>query len=212
MSAPGNRLKLREMDIIKMGQLANLSVADFDNYLRELGLLWSHRNCDVCGRNMKIYGWRGTRPRYECTTFRCKGTRIGYLKGTFFEKTKIDRRLIFLYAYFWCQDLGTMSAQMINCRLTSSHTAVDYAQFFRDVVINRYYSNPPILGTAGKRVYLDETCIVKRKHNTGRLVRKGVNGAHYEDIYVEKIWKLQIPLEERFYDLIEKIACEYPVD
>ncbi|XGW28134.1 hypothetical protein V3C99_008161 [Haemonchus contortus] len=51
-------------------------------------------------------------------------------------------------------------------------SVIQWTQWFRDVLVEHYTNNISRIGGPNTLVQVDETCIVRRKYNVGRIVRK----------------------------------------
>ncbi|KAK6049567.1 hypothetical protein COOONC_12928 [Cooperia oncophora] len=151
---------------------------EFDDWLADRGLLWKNRPCPNCGNPRKVtkQGEQGdTRWKFECNLRSCRRPgverKIGYLKGTFFESLRGDRKKIFLASYLFAYDLGT-AKEMARTLEVQENTILQWSQWFRDVLVQFYTNNVVQLGGPNTIVQVDETNIVRRKYNVGRIVRK----------------------------------------
>lgn len=172
------RLQLREFSIYSAWpMISGMSAFEFDEYLGELGLVFSSRNCGRCRRAMTRTAQRGgIRLKWECTRQSCrsssKKTKIGFLKGTFFERSTTDRRKLFLMSFFYVNEMGSQSCWARDLDISES-AVCQWIQYCRDILceaVSVIFDNL-ILGGPGLSVQLDESVLVKRKYNRGRLVR-----------------------------------------
>ncbi|ULU11537.1 hypothetical protein L3Y34_015162 [Caenorhabditis briggsae] len=56
---------------------------------------------------------------------------------------------------------------------TEEKTVIQWCQWFRDIMAESLYQPAIMIGGVGETVQIDETNIVKRKYNVGRIVRNG---------------------------------------
>ncbi|PIO56247.1 hypothetical protein TELCIR_22354 [Teladorsagia circumcincta] len=92
-------------------------------------------------------------------------------KDSFFEKSNLTESKVFALSYFWLRDMGKVNDK--EYELNVGHTSViQWEQFFRDVCVEHFRRNPPIIGGFGCEVEIDETLVTKRKYNRGRWVRR----------------------------------------
>jgi hypothetical protein len=55
----------------------------------------------------------------------------------------------------------------------SNQTVVDWFRFCRDLCVTRFEENQDMIGGPGSVVELDETHVVRRKYNRGRMLEAG---------------------------------------
>ncbi|XGW15266.1 hypothetical protein V3C99_001056 [Haemonchus contortus] len=160
--------------------LASKSKEEFDDWLADCGLLWKTRSCPNCGNPCKLtkQGKKEeecVRWKFECCRRACRQPGIphkfGYLKDTFFETLRGDRKKIFLASYLFAYDLGLVK-EMARTLEVNERTIIQWTQWFRDVLVDYYTNNVKKIGGPNTVVQVDETCIVRRKYNVGRIVRK----------------------------------------
>ena len=85
----------------------------FSNHdcLESMSLLLTFHVCDFCGDHMKPDGRSRTWICHKRDCLRAAGEKKppkGLLVGTFFEESRISHKNVFLFSYFWAQQLGTM--------------------------------------------------------------------------------------------------------
>lgn len=144
----------------------------------KLGLLYLEQVCD-CGARM-------TRQKDSSSAhgvlFVCSSARsvcrkkASILKGSWFANSRLSMRQGF---YAICGYAADMSCSQFSffVGLKSSHTIVDWRNYFRDVcasVIDSGNSNK--IGGAGCTVEVDETLVYKRKSHVGRLLANESSG------------------------------------
>lgn len=88
--------------------------------------------------------------------------------GTFFAKSHLSLRVILKFIHFWIYNTPLNMIQF-NLHL-SSHTAVDFANFCREVVYDHMIINSKPLGGPGEHVEIDESKFGRRKYNKGHRV------------------------------------------
>jgi len=74
--------------------------------------------------------------------------------------------------FLWCAGLAQREAGEL-LMMTSDHTKVDYYQFFRDVCSHNLVSTPGLFqfgGPGGGVIQIDESVLIKRKYNRGRVI------------------------------------------
>ncbi|WKY07739.1 hypothetical protein Q1695_007312 [Nippostrongylus brasiliensis] len=181
MNAQAKLLELREFNLMSVWpRLAMKSKDEFDDYLVELGLLWKNRPCPNCKKPRdvvhEVINGEVGRKKWVCNRAQCRipgsNRKTGFLKDTFFERCHADRRKVFLLSYLYINDMGTVEEMARSCEMDAS-TVVQWTTWFRDVLVEYYTSNNKVrMGGPNTVVQVDETNIVRRKYNRGRIVRK----------------------------------------
>lgn len=154
---------------------------EFDDFLKDLGLLWKSRKCRHCSLPCVVTresngADKKFRVRFECTRRGCRKRRIsrkiGYLKDTFFENLHGPRKKIFLASVLFVDDMGCLEDRARHC-CVNKNTITQRDQWFCDVIVESFLDNsePRKIGGPGVVMQVDETYIVKRKYNCGRRVR-----------------------------------------
>lgn len=149
---------------------------EFDAYLAELGLLHANRICPSCGFAMGISTqgkFRGRR-KWECWRRCCRPrgvkNKIGFLVGTFFEKTCTDKKKVFLMSYLFLNELMTRSS-MPKVVGSTFHCVSTWLGHFREVIglyYERLAEEEVSIGGPGKRVHVDDTIYVTPSKNSQR--------------------------------------------
>ena len=137
-------------------------------YLRKHGVLPSSVPCNKCGQP---YTYLEERHRWQCGRTvampRSKKRRqcvfsTSDFKGTFVEQTHLP---------VW-KILKTWDHQtVIECLSMSSRTSTDWRSFCSEVTMS-WMETQQSIGGPGVIVEIDETLLVRRKYESGRLVRK----------------------------------------
>ncbi|XGW17675.1 hypothetical protein V3C99_002344 [Haemonchus contortus] len=171
-------LSLRGFTLISTWpELASKSREEFDEWLADCGLLWKKRSCPNCGEPCTLtkqgkMNQESVRLKFECFRQQCRQPgiprKIGYLKDTFFEGLRVDRKKIFLASYLFAYDLGTVK-EMARTLEVSESSIVQWTQWFREVLVEYYTNNVSKIGGPNTVVQVDETCIVRR---VGGIERK----------------------------------------
>ncbi|RCN50226.1 hypothetical protein ANCCAN_03643 [Ancylostoma caninum] len=133
--------------------------------------LWKSTEGDEAGK------WDGedVRRKFECFKRQCRQPgipfKVGYLKETFFETLRGDRKKIFLASYLSAYDLGLVK-EMARTLELDEKSIVQWTQRFRDVLVDYYTTDVTGIGGPNTAMQVDETHIVRRKYNVGRIVRR----------------------------------------
>ncbi|ULT99105.1 hypothetical protein L3Y34_000446 [Caenorhabditis briggsae] len=182
MTAVAAILDLKSFNLIKTWpELANKTDDEFDEYLAERGLLWRENPCPSCQESRKISKQKNAsgafcKQKFECYKRACRNSRFncktGYLKGTFFEGLRGSRKKIFLCSFLYLNGKMVMK-ELAETLETEEKTVIQWCQWFRDIMAESLYQPAIMIGGVGETVQIDETNIVKRKYNVGRIVRNG---------------------------------------
>lgn len=89
-------------------------------------------------------------------------------KGTFFSRSHLTLGQIAKFICCWSQNMELKT--ICNEVRTSSKTAVDFANFCREVVYVQLVEKSAPIGGCGKNVEIDESKFGKRKYNRGKRV------------------------------------------
>ena len=141
---------LENMSLAEVTGKLQLPDQDFDGWLGELGLLHRRQTCNTCGN---VMAKSTTRPGWVCHRRECRNGSTkpskSYYSGTFFEKSKIRTKSIFYLSYYWCHQYGTIANQEYETGI-SSHSIVQWHQYFRDVCAEYFVRNPQKIGGPGR--------------------------------------------------------------
>ena len=107
---------------------------------------------------------------YECQVKDCskyKSTRSIQI-GSFFANSNLSLQTWVHAIYLWTENIGEkLASRQLNI---SEKTMVDCYNFFREVCMNYFRSNPISLGGSGVVVEVDESCFShKSKYHRGRI-------------------------------------------
>jgi len=146
-------------------------------FLQECGLLKREMICPTCGSNMSLwksesvidkYRWRfGKGKRGQ----RCNTTR-SLRHSSWFTKSKLTLLEIMLLTYDILQKVPY--AVILKGHQIEQHTACDWFQFCREVILDFIESNTEMIGGEGKVVEIDESKFGKKKVSPGSLCEGSV--------------------------------------
>ncbi|XP_071051422.1 uncharacterized protein [Onthophagus taurus] len=102
---------------------------------------------------------------------------VSFRNGTIFANSRLEIRQILGFVYLWVEKTPlTVIAKVTKMSLT---TAVGWASFFREVLLDKYLLHPEILGGPGSIVEIDESQFGRRKYHRGHPVEgQWVIGGH----------------------------------
>lgn len=137
-------------------------------YLLEVGIIWP-RNCLSCNEVMRL-----SKDKKHFTCRRRNGmlkcsSKISIFYGTIFSKKKITLKQIFyIFNEFRKNVIHEIVAIDIDINIS---TVQHWYAVFRNVLVSKVRNEMPIsIGGAGRVVEFDETLLVKRKYNVGRVL------------------------------------------
>lgn len=131
-------------------------------------LLWQHPQCQICGQLM-LFRDRGSR-----SIFRCRPCDFQHSirDNTFFDNSHLSVTQILRFIYMWSMDRFHQTDYKHQLDIGSNSTVVDWKNYCRDICAEYLLANPTQIGGAGRVVEIDESLLVRRKYNVGRLVRE----------------------------------------
>lgn len=148
----------------------DLSDLDFNNWLRDIGLLPKPPQCHRCRRQMRL---NTSGSKWICHTRSCRqgSTKptVGLKKASFF-RSSLNPKIVFALSYFWIKEYGRVADLSYELGITSK-TVVQWHQFFRDIPAMHYRRNRIRIGGVGITVQIDETLVTRRKYDRGRVIR-----------------------------------------
>lgn len=122
-----------------------------------------------CGSQMK----KEYSNRYKCHfAFRCPvcTNRVSILTGTFFELSKLSISQILALTMHFIKDTDVTTAACSSN--VSRNSSVHWYKICRNVCSSILLSQQQRFGGQGKIVEVDETLMIRRKYNVGRLPRQ----------------------------------------
>ena len=145
------------------------------NFLRQHGVIPYQVKCPRCKEDCVLTDrglFRCNRKIVKPKTKKRKlcGFSVSQFKGTFLSQARIKpSKLLVFICYFLSKNWNHQT--LIEELEISSKTSVDWRSFCSEVCEKWFYDQKPI-GGPGKKVEIDETCIVKRKYNRGRVLNQ----------------------------------------
>lgn len=139
--------------------------------LRDVNLLGRAYRCSGCGQLMRERVSRVSDGiMFECSKRTCRRSK-SIRADSFFEKSRLTLCECMLFLHLWSKNYPE---KLICDDFTfSNKTVVDWARFCRDLCVYEFENASSIIGGQGRVVEIDETVIVKRKYNRGRVLRDG---------------------------------------
>lgn len=144
-------------------------------FLREHGVLSSVVHCPKCEKECSLredgqYIWRcsGSVKIAKTKRRRYCDYSVSDFNGTFLENTKVPAWKIILFVNHWLSKHWDHST-VIKCLSITSHTSVDWRSFCSEVT-DFWFTNQKCIGGPGIVVEIDETLIVRRKYERGRVL------------------------------------------
>ena len=161
------------LEIMKLFEFMNVygRVEVIIEKLRENGLLAVRMKCDVCNEWMYEASMAvGDGIRWRCMKRGCRKTK-SVRSGSFFEHVRLSLLKSMLFIHLWSK--GYKEKLMLDDFDFSAQTVVDWSRFCREMCEYCIDSMEMVIGGEGSVVELDETVIVKRKYDRGRILRTG---------------------------------------
>lgn len=170
---------LQKMKLFDIFVLSNdkLKLIEF---LKDKGILRFHNSCEICGKIMsfsmkelcyRCYSSTSSVNDNETLIKRCN-TKISCIKGSFFERTKLDLcvlfRLLSLYLIFEKITLKNLASET-NVSIKTIRQWINKINSILTVWVDVLLGEK--LGGEGEVVEVDETFIGHRKYNRGRVTK-----------------------------------------
>lgn len=139
--------------------------------VRTIGLLPVEMRCAICADLMIDRQEPNTDGLiFSCDKRSCR-KRKSIRATSFFEKAKLTLCDCMLLLHLWSK--GYSEKLIIDDFSFSNKTVVDWFRFCRDLCVHHFEADNTIIGGPGTVVEIDETMIVKRKYNRGRILTAG---------------------------------------
>ncbi|KAL8585556.1 hypothetical protein ACOMHN_046216 [Nucella lapillus] len=142
-------------------------------WLARRGMLRNHLLCHVCGNGMTVSAYNGhiEGKRWKCPA-QCRGATKSIRFDSWFQRSHLSLTKCILLLYFWVEDFP----QDKICRELgiSSHTAVDWCNFVREVCDEDLRRPPQQIGSLDPQTWepivveIDETKYFHRKYHRGQ--------------------------------------------
>lgn len=141
-------------------------------FAQQQGIIDTAKLCD-CGRSMRLMTNKERRHglQWACSASKsiCSKRR-SVLDGTWFSKSKLPVRTVFLCICGYAADLNHEQFGFIT-GISSPNTIVNWRAFFRDFCNEASMEEQQrAIGGEGMTVEVDESLLFKRKNHTGRLL------------------------------------------
>lgn len=139
--------------------------------LRDIDLLVRAYQCDNCGQQMPERASPVSDGiMFECGKRTCRRSK-SIRAGSFFEQSRLTLCDCMLFLHLWSKQY---SEKLICDDFSfSNNTVVDWARFCRDLCVYDFENRSLMIGGPGTVVEIDETVVVKRKYNRGRVLKDG---------------------------------------
>nr|CAH8866014.1 unnamed protein product [Trichobilharzia regenti] len=133
---------------------------DVFDYCLDNGLIALSKICQ-CGGVMHIQKYTEAIDGFVYRCIECR-RRISVREGTFLSRSKLPLTKILMIGNFWVlkRAYGTENSEV---------SAVQWYNYCRDVSSWKMNTLTQVLGGVGSTVHIDETVLIKRKYNRGRL-------------------------------------------
>ncbi|EYC20677.1 hypothetical protein Y032_0021g362 [Ancylostoma ceylanicum] len=164
--AAANLLILWDFTLISTWpELAANTKEEFDEWLADRGLLWKERPRPNCGNPQKVTNQAGgtgddVSLKFECFKRQCRQRgipyEVEYVKGTFLETLRGDRKKIFLASCLFAYDLGLVK-EVARTLKVDEKSIVQWTQWFRVVLVDYYTINVTRIEGPNTVVRVDET-------------------------------------------------------
>ena len=128
--------------------------------------------CPACQGKLKLAqdAWTDDGFCLKCKEKKCK-RRFSIRTSSWYSHIRLSLSTVLYLVYMWCWRFK--SFQIIHELEISKHTCADYKNMLREVCFNNFFGNCQlVIGGPGHIVQVDETCLVKRKYNVGRVPEK----------------------------------------
>jgi hypothetical protein len=90
---------------------------------------------------------------------------------SFFQRAKLSLPQCMLFLHLWSKNYT--EKLILDDFSFSNKTVVDWSRFCRDLCVSHFESDTSFIGGPGSIVEIDETLVVKRKSNSGRVLAAG---------------------------------------
>jgi hypothetical protein len=139
--------------------------------LRQLSLLRLNDICESCGGEMnERTRINGDGLMFFCAKRTCRKAK-SIRNGSFFARSKLSLFNIMLFIHLWAKNYPEKI--IIDDFVFSNNTVVDWSRFCRDLCFFHFENDDQIIGGLETVVEIDETLVVKRKYNRGRMLSAG---------------------------------------
>lgn len=142
---------------------------DAIRWMEDFGLLRGNRICPGCQAEMPLVERPTTVDGYEyrCRTAACKGRRVSVRLGSFFAGSSVRLLDFMIVIYEWSQ--GSSVLRQVREAEVSKGFVIKINKELRQFVIDWTCEDRPLIGGEGCVVEIDETNLIRRKYNRGRV-------------------------------------------
>lgn len=141
-------------------------------WLLAVNLLQRNPICEHCSLNYELKPTEDNLDgcRWKCYGRRCGKSTMSIRKNSFFFNSRLSLQNLVFIMYEWARE--TPITEVCFQYGNEEHTVCDWYRFFRDVCIEKLclFNAGKQIGGPGAVCEIDETCVVRRKHQVGRIV------------------------------------------
>nr|XP_049467032.1 uncharacterized protein LOC120957359 [Anopheles coluzzii] len=166
---------MSELSQVKsIGQLAVLTQdrQQVVRLMQDAGLLRTEQECEKCHHSMVL---RGTQRRnaykWICANDNCEGSECSIRKGSVFQNSRLSLAQLLRIIFEWSQNSHVKRTRAESG--VSRKTVNEWFKLHREKCSAYVEENSRLIGGPGLTVEIDESLIVRRKYNRGRLPRTG---------------------------------------
>ena len=159
---------LNALTIFNLAHLTNTEELSIRLAIKS-GLIKPHTTC-ICGGNFSLHARNNTTvAALRCTKRTCR-KEISSRASSFFAGSHLSVQQVLRSVYMWVWKLDIQGLLQFQLEIGSSGTIVDWKSFCRDICADHYIKHGSKIGGIGIEVEIDESLLVRRKYNRGRLV------------------------------------------
>ncbi|KII64006.1 hypothetical protein RF11_08817 [Thelohanellus kitauei] len=144
------------------------------HYLRSKNLLSNGERCPKCRQSMVLINNDDSKSKdgqvWRCFKSKCDKAR-SVRHRSFFKRSKLSLGKLLMILHLWAKQYPLILIQ--EDFDFSKQTIIDWARFCRDLCVEYFINNMHTkIGGSSKIVEIDESLLVRRKYNTGRLLKQ----------------------------------------
>ena len=164
-------MQYKHLTRIQLSSLTDTNMKLFE-CCQSVGLLQKEIKCKCCKQLMKLECTSHTSDGlgYRCYSRKCGKPTRSIRTGTFFARSALPLKTLIFLIYEWSRD--NPIKEVCHEYELSKTTVIDWFRFLRDVCYEGLQTISPLdkIGGEGKTIEIDETVVVRRKYNRGRVV------------------------------------------